>query len=319
MSSTALHKDLPTHQAYQTQQAPCSISEALINLRAGIQNADKDRNERCWLKTGLADFDEAFQGLRRGAVTVLASRPSMGRSALALNIATNVGIHQKIPTLYVSLDMPIWQLSMRIAALLGNIEVSALQEGKLTLEQDCQFSSAIDKVHDAPLHLMHHPYMDVDSLCKQVRKFAQSRQEGYDQNTLALIPPLSLLVIDDLGFADLQMKMGGGEFTAAYENAMYLLKDLAIELNIAILLLSTINPSAEERENKRSVFTDLPSIALARQSDALLFLYRDEVYSPEGEHRGQAELIMARNQHDLTGTVFLKTDLKYGRFGSSLP
>jgi len=72
MSSTAVHKDLPTHQAYQTQQAPCSISEALINLRLGIQNADKDRNERCWLKTGLADFDEAFQGLRRGAVAVLA-------------------------------------------------------------------------------------------------------------------------------------------------------------------------------------------------------------------------------------------------------
>ena len=317
MSSTALHKDLPTHQAYQTQQAPCSISEALINLRLGIQNADKDLNERCWLKTGLADFDEAFQGLRLGAVTVLASRPSMGRSALALNIATNVGINQKIHTLYVSLDMPIWQLSMRIAALLGNIEVSALQEGKLTLEQDCQFSSAIDKVHDAPLHLMHHPYMDVDSLCKQVRKFAQSRQEGYDQNTLALIPPLSLLVIDDLGFADLQME--DGELTAAYENAMYLLKDLAADLNIAILLLSTINPSAEERENKRPVFTDLPSIALARKSDALLFLYRDEVYHPDSEDRNRAELIVAKNLHDLTGTVYLATNLKYGRFGSSLP
>ena len=319
MSSTAVHKDLPTHQAYQTQQAPCSISEALINLRLDIQNADKDRDECCWLKTGLADFDEAFQGLRLGAVTVLASRPSMGRSALALNIATNVGIHQKIPTLYVSLDMPIWQLSMRIAALLGNIEVSALQEGKLTLEQAYQFSSAIGKAYNAPLHLMHHPYIDIDSLCKQIRGFAQRQQDQQGDHDQKTISPLSLLVIDDLGYADLQMKMGGGEFTAAYENAMYLLKDLAIELNIAILLLSTINPSAEERENKRPVFTDLPSIALARQSDALLFLYRDEVYHPEGEHRSRAELIVAKNQHDLTGTVFLKTDLKYGRFGSSLP
>ena len=90
MLSTAANKNLPV------QEYVYSISEALANLRVGIQNADKDRNERWWLKTGLADFDEAFQGLRLGAVTVLASRPSMGRSAFALNIATNVGIHQKI-------------------------------------------------------------------------------------------------------------------------------------------------------------------------------------------------------------------------------
>ena len=241
----------------------------------------------------------------------------MGRSALALNIATNISIHQKITTLYVSLDMPIWQLSMRIAALLGNIEVSALQEGKLTLEQDCQFSSAIGKAHNTPLHLMHHPYIDMDSLCKQVRRFAQHQQDqqgDHDQNTIS---PLSLLVIDDLGFADLQIE--DGERDAAYKNALYLLKDLALDLGIAVLLLSPLDPSAEERDNKRPMVADLPSIALARQSDALLFLYRDEVYNPEGEHRGQAELIMARNQHDLTGTVFLKIDLKYGRFGSSLP
>ena len=86
MSSVAANKKLPT------QEAPRSISEALANLRVGIQNADTNRDERWWLKTGLADFDEAFQGLRLGAVTVLASRPSMGRPALALNIATNVGI-----------------------------------------------------------------------------------------------------------------------------------------------------------------------------------------------------------------------------------
>ena len=311
MLSTAANKNFPVQEALR------SIGEALANLRVGIQNVDKDRDERWWLETGLVDFDEAFQGLRLGAVTVLAGRPSMGRSALALNIATNVGIHQKIPTLYVSLDMPIWQLSIRIAALLGNIEVSALQKGKLTLEQDCQFSSAIGKANNAPLHLIHHPYINIDSLCKQVRGFAQHQQDqqgDHDQNTIS---PLSLLVIDDLGFADLQIE--DGERDVAYENALYLLKDLALDLGIAVLLLSPLNPSVEERDNKRPIVTDLPSIALARQSDALLFLYRDEVYNPEGEHRGQAELIVAKNLHDLTGTVFLKTDLKYGRFGSSLP
>jgi len=307
MLSTAVNKNLPVHEAVR------SISEALANLWVGIQNADKDRDERWWLKTSLVDFDGAFKGLRRGAVTVLAGRPSMGRSALALNIATNIGIRQKIPTLYVSLDMPIWQLSMRIAALLGNIEVSALQKGKLTVEQESKFGAAIGKAYNAPLHLMHHPYIDVDSLCKQVRGFAQHQQDqqsDYGQNTISL---LSLLVIDDLGFADLRME--DGERNASYENALYLLKDLALGLGIAVLLLSPLDPSADERDNKRPMVTDLPSIALARQSDALLFLYRDEVYNPEGENRNRAELIMASNSFDVTGTVYLTTNLKYGRFG----
>ncbi|OHC09971.1 MULTISPECIES: DnaB-like helicase C-terminal domain-containing protein [unclassified Polynucleobacter] len=312
MSSTAVNKNLPTHQAYQTQQAPCSISEALANLRVGIQNADTNRDERWWLKTGLVDFDEAFQGLRLGAITVLASRPSMGRSALALNIAANMGIFQKRPTLYLSLEMPVWQLTLRIAALLAEVEVSTLQEEKLTVNQDHKLGAAIGKARNAPLHLMHYPYIDMASLCQQVRAFAQDHNQ---QDALSRLSPLSLLVIDDLGYADLQMKMSGGELTAAYENAMYLLKDLAVELNIAILLLSTVNPSAEERENKRPVFTDLPSTALARMSDALLFLYRDEVYSPEGENCDRAELIMASNSFDVSGTIYLTTNLKYGRFG----
>lgn len=302
MSSAAVNSnDLPS------QQAPCSISEALINLRLDIENADKNCDERWWLKTGLADFDDAFKGLRLGAVTVLASRPSMGRSALALNIATNIGILQKRPTLYLSLDMPVWQLTMRIASQIGEINLSAMQEGRLTLDQDQSLDTVIDKAQNAPVHLMHYPYIDIYSLCQKVRKFAR------DQNNQDALSPLSLLVIDDLGYADLQER--NRELTAAYENAMYLLKDLAVELGIAVLLSSPVNSSAEERENKRPMVTDLPSIALARMSDVLLFLYRDEVYHPDSEDRNRAELIMARNQHDLTGAVYLTTDLNYGRFG----
>lgn len=302
MSSAAVNnKDLPS------QQAPCSISEALINLRLDIENADKNCDERWWLKTGLADFDDAFKGLRLGAITVLASRPSMGRSALALNIATNIGILQKRPTLYLSLDMPVWQLTMRIASQIGEINLSAMQEGQLTLDQDQSLDTVIAKAQNAPVHLMYCPYIDIYSLCQKVRKFAR------DQNNQDALSPLSLLVIDDLGYADLQER--NRELTAAYENAMYLLKDLAVELGIAVLLSSPVNSSAEERENKHPMVTDLPSMALARMSDALLFLYREEVYRPDSKGRNRAELIMARNQHDLTGTVYLTTDLQYGRFG----
>ena len=126
--------------------------------------------------------------------------------------------------------------------------------------------------------------------------------------------PLALVIVDDLDHAHLQKQEEC--LNEAYEKAMRLLKQLAKDLHVAVLVLSGVKRTAEERENKRPIFTDLSSVVLAQQSDALLFLYRDEVYSPEGEDQNLAELIMASNRLGLTGTVYLPTDLQYGRFGA---
>lgn len=286
------------------QEEPCTIGDALESLQTHLQEVKQEISEPHFLKTGLADVDESFGGLALGAVTLLASRPSMGCSALALNIATNVSISQNRTVLYMSLDMPIWQLAIRVASQIGGIQARALQLGKLSPEEQGLFALAIKQAQDTPLHLMDCPYVDIEALCKKVRYFA-SHQADED--------PLALLIVDDLDHAHLQKS--GECLNAAYEKAMLLLKQLAKDLHVAVLILSGVKRTGEERENKRPIFTDLPSVALAQQSDALLFLYRDEVYHPQSKDIGRAELIIASNRLGLTGTVYLPMDLQYGRFG----
>lgn len=282
------------------QEGSCTIGDALENLQTYLQRVSQGICEPYFLKTGLTDVDEPFGGLALGAVTVLASRPSMGCSALALNIATNVSISQNRTVLYMSLDMPIWQMAIRLASQLGGIQARALQLGKLSPEEQEHFASAIKRSQDAPLHLMHCPYIDIATLCLKVREFA-SHQAANDS--------LFLVIVDDLGYAHLQKL--DISLDAAYEKAMLLLKQLAKDLHLAVLVLSSVGRTAEERENKRPIFTDLPSVVLAQQSDALLFLYRDEIYHPQSKDSGLAELIMASNRLGLTGTVYLPTDLQY--------
>lgn len=289
------------------QEGPYAIGDALESLQTHLQEVSQGIGEPHFLKTGLGDVDESFGGLPLGAVTVLASRPSMGRSSLALNIATNVSISQNRPVLYLSLDMPIWQLAIRMASQAGGIQARVLQLSKLSPEEQKRFATAIEKVQDAPLHLLHCPHIDIDTLCKKVREFS-SHQASKD--------PLSLVIVDDLDHAHLQKQKEC--LDVAYEKAMQILKQLAKDLHIAVLVLSSVQRTAEERANKRPNFTDLPSAVLAQQSDALLFLYRDEVYYPQNAIGGRAELIMASNRLGLTGTVYLPTDLQYGRFGSDM-
>lgn len=286
------------------QEGSSSIGDALESLQAYFQEVNQGIGEPHFLKTGFTNIDESFGGLALRAVTVLASRPSMGRTTLALNIAANVSISQNCPVLYLSLDMPIWQLAMRLASQIGGIQSKALQNTDLSVEQQERFATAIEKAQDAPLHLMYCPYIDIGTLCEKAREFA-----GHQ----ATNNPLSLVIVDDLDHAHLQKQEKC--LDAAYEKAMQLLKQLAKDLHVAVLVLSSVGRTAEERENKRPIFTDLPSVALAQQSDALLFLYRDEVYHPQSKDIGRAELIMAGNRLGLIGKVYLPTDLQYGCFG----
>lgn len=286
------------------QEGSCTIGDALESLQTHLQGVGQGISEPHFLKTGLADVDESFGGLALGAVTVLASRPSMGRSALALNIATNVSLSQNRTALYMSLDMPIWQLAIRLASQIGGIQARALQLGQLSPKEQDRFALAIKRSQDAQLHLMHCPYIDIEALCKKVREFASHQADEH---------PLALLIVDDLDHAHLQKQEEC--LDAAYEKAMLLLKQLAKELHLAVLILSGVGRTAEEREIRRPIFTDLPSVVLAQKSDALLLLYRDGLYHPQSKDIGRAELIIASNRLGLTGSVYLPTDLQYGHFG----
>lgn len=278
---------------------PRLVSEAAQEFLSQVQNVLRGFDRDNWLQTGFRDFDQSFGGLRLGRLTTLASRPSMGRSALALNIASHVAITRKLPTLYLSLEMSVGQLTARILGQLAEIEVHNLYDGQVDLAHDQMLGMAIKRIEFAPLSLQHCPYVGVDEICTVVKDFRRNK-------------PLTLVIIDDLSYVDLGTTEGGA--ISQYEKAMRSFRQLASELDVAILLLSSLNRDLEDGGNKLPRFSDLPSVAIARQSDMLLFLYRDEIYSPEGDDPSRAELIVARNDFGSTGSAYLKTELQYGRF-----
>lgn len=278
---------------------PRLLSQAAQEFLSQVQNILRGFDRDNWLKTGFRDFDTSFGGLRLGRVTTLASAPSMGRSALALNIASNVAIAGKLPTLYLSLEMSVEKMAARILGQLAEIEVHNLYDGQVDLAHDQMLGMAIERIKITPLSLQHCPYVGVDEICLAVKDFRKNQS-------------LTLVIIDDLSYVDLGVTEGGA--ISQYEKAMKSFRQLAGELNVAILLLSSLNRDLEDRKNKLPRFSDLPSVAIARQSDMLLFLYRDEIYSLEGDDPRRAELIVARNDFGSTGSAYLKTELQYGRF-----
>ncbi len=278
---------------------PHLLKDAVQDFLFQRQQIAKGFDRPNWLQTGFRDFDQAFGGLRLGSLTTLASRPSMGRSALALNIAANAAVSKNIGVLYLSLEMSVQHLVARLLSQLAEVDVQDLYEPQVDLSQDRGMSVAIQRIASAPLLLFHSPFVDVVSICDGVRKIKKTT-------------PFTLLVVDDLGYVDLTAK--DGQEITSYEVVMQALKNLACELKIAILLLSPLNRELEDRENKRPIFSDLPGMAIARHSDMLLFLYRDEVYDPEGKNRNKAELTVARNDFGPTGVIHLGVELKYHRF-----
>lgn len=266
---------------------PQLLSDAIGYLINQLKN--KSINTTSWLKTGLTDFDGAFSGLRLGALTTLAGRPSMGKSSLALNIALNAAISQNLTSLYISLDTPTQQLAERMLLQLSDIDINLPSKRELSSDQSRLINKAIQGIKAAPLSLIYLPYSSMTDICQVTKEFSEGRT-------------LSLLIVDSLGNADMRADDCGA---AEYAHGIQLLKTLACELNIAILMLSSINRSAEEREDQRPIFSDLPSVEIAKKSDVLLYLYRDEVYNPQGDDYNQSELIVAKDILGRTGTVYL--------------
>lgn len=271
------------------QPKPQLLVDAIRDFMMQARHMNNNIEITNWLKTGLTDFDEAFGGIRLGAITTVAGRASSGKSSLALNIALNVAISQNSSSLYISLDTPNQQLAERALFQLCDIGGNPLSKHRINLDQNALINRAIQEISDIPLSLIYLPYSDITDICRTIKEFSEGKST-------------SLVIVDNLDHMDIKTEI---HIDTAYAYEIKLLKKLAQELNIAILLISTTNKRGEERENKRPIFSDLPSIEIAKKSDTLLYLYRDEVYNPQGEDCNQSELIVAKDILGRTGAAYL--------------
>ena len=254
------------------------------------------------IATGFTDLDRMTSGLQEGDLIVIAGRPSMGKTSLALNIGEHIALASKMPVAIFSMEMGATQLAMRIMGSTGRLDQQKIRTGRLSNEDWERLSTALGRLNDAPIHIDETPALNALELRARARRL--SRQYG---------GKLGAIVVD---YLQLMQAVGEGENRATeISEISRSLKALAKELKVPVMALSQLNRSLEQRPNKRPVMSDLrESGAIEQDADVILFIYRDEVYNPETADKGVAEIIIGKQRNGPIGFVRLAFLGEYTRF-----
>ena len=251
----------------------------------------------------LHDLDRMTSGLQPGDLVVLAARPSMGKTAFAINIAEHVALNEGLPVAVFSMEMGASQLAVRIVGSIGRVDQGHLRTGKLTDEEWPRLTEAIERLRTVSLHIDETPGLTPSELRANARRLA--RQCG----------KLGLIVVDYLQLMSGSGGSDGDNRATELGEISRGLKMLAKELQCPVIALSQLNRGLEQRPNKRPVMSDLrESGAIEQDADLILFIYRDEVYNPESQDRGTAEIIVGKQRNGPIGTVKLTFLGQHTRF-----
>jgi replicative DNA helicase len=233
-------------------------------------------------------------GLQPGDLIVLAARPSMGKTAFALNIAENVATSEGLPVAVFSMEMGAAQLALRMVGSLGRIDQSNLRTGRLDDDEWGRLSEAVEKLSKVSLFIDESPALSPSELRARARRLA--RQCGQ----------LGLIVVDYLQLMSGSSSSEENRATVIGEISRGL-KSLAKELKCPVIALSQLNRSVETRTDKRPMMSDLrESGAIEQDADVIMFIYRDEYYTKEAcKEPGVAEIIIGKQRNGPTGTVKL--------------
>ena len=260
-----------------------------------------DPNEVTGLPTGFHQLDKMTSGLQPGDLVILAARPSMGKTALALNIAEHVGVNLKKPVAVFSLEMINEQLGLRLMSAMSGIHAQRVRVGRIYDGEWQRINEALKRVQDAPIWLDEDASITPTELRTRARRI--HRECG----------GLSLVVIDYLQLMNID---GSGDNRAIELGKVTRgLKHLAKELHCPVIVLSQLNRGLEARPNKRPIMSDLrDSGSIEQDADIVLFVYRDEVYNEDSPDKGLAELIIGKQRNGPTGRVVVNFEGTLTRF-----
>jgi replicative DNA helicase len=247
------------------------------------------------IRTGFYDLDRMTAGLQKGDLIVLAARPSMGKTAFALNIAEHVAVQEGLPVAVFSMEMGASQLALRVVGSLGRIDQQHLRTGRLRDDEWERLPEAASKLSEAPMFIDESPGLNPAELRARARRLA--RQYGGTRG---------LIVIDYL-------QLMSGSSNSSEENRATVLgeisrgmKGLAKELQCPVIALSQLNRSVETRPDKRPMMSDLrESGAIEQDADVIMFIYRDDYYNKDSKEPGVAEIVLAKQRNGPVGTVKL--------------
>ncbi|MCX7234422.1 MAG: replicative DNA helicase, partial [Burkholderiales bacterium] len=267
----------------RTKQGFQAMETLVVKLMDRVQEMADNPNDVTGVPSGFYDLDRLTAGFQAGDLIVLAARPSMGKTALAINIAEHVALNEGLPVAVFSMEMGAAQLAVRVVGSIGRIDQSHLRTGKLTDDEWPRLTEAIEKLRSIPFHIDESAGLSSGELRASSRRLA--RQCG----------KLGLIVVDYLQLMSGSTNDGENRATELGEISRGL-KMLAKELQCPVIALSQLNRSVETRPDKRPMMSDLrESGAIEQDADIVMFIYRDEYYTKEAcKEPGVAEIIIAK-------------------------
>ncbi len=287
-----------------------SMDKLVVELMDRVQEMADNPNDITGVPTGFYDLDRMTSGLQPGDMVVLAARPSMGKTAFAINIAEHVALNEGLPVAVFSMEMGASQLAVRVVGSIGRIDQGHLRTGKLSDDEWPRLTEAIEKLRTVSLHIDETPGLTPSELRANARRLA--RQCG----------KLGLIVVDYLQLMSGSGSTGGDNRATELGEISRGLKMLAKELQCPVIALSQLNRSVEQRTDKRPMMSDLrESGAIEQDADIIMFIYRDDYYNKDSKDPGVAEIIIGKQRNGPTGTVrltFLKNLTRFESLASGL-
>jgi len=271
-----------------------SMDSLAVQLLDRVQEMADNPNDITGVPTGFIDLDKYTSGLQPGDLIVLAARPSMGKTSLAINIAEHVALQEGLPVAVFSMEMGASQLAIRIVGSIGRIDQSNLRTGRLKDDEWSRLTEAMEKLRGVSLHIDETPGLTTSELRANARRLA--RQCG----------KLGLIVVDYLQLMSVSSGMSDENRATAIGEISRGLKMLAKELQCPVIALSQLSRGVESRTDKRPMMSDLrESGAIEQDADVIMFIYRDDYYNKDSKEPGVSEIIISKQRNGPTGTIKL--------------
>jgi len=283
-----------------------ALGDRCMSLAEMLDERHRDGSAITGLPSGYHDFDKLTQGLQKGDLVILAARPSMGKTTLALNIAEYAAFKEEpVGVAVFSMEMSTDQLALRFISSLGQVSQGNLRNGQFGDQDWTRINTAIQQMNDAPVYIDDRPALSP----MQVRATARRMKRQHD---------IGLIIVDYLQL--MQMPGSSENRTNEISAISRSLKALARELEVPVIALSQLNRSVEQRPDKVPVMSDLrESGAIEQDADLIMFIYRDEVYNEDSPRKGQADIIISKHRNGELGKFPLTFRGQFSRFENFIP
>ena len=288
----------------RNQKGYTHIKDILIDAFAELEQLYNNKQQVTGVPTGFIELDYKTSGLHDSELIILAARPAMGKSAFALNIATNAAVRAKTPVAIFSLEMSKEQMTNRILCSEAMIDSNKLRTGKIEEDDWVKLVETLGPLSEAEIYIDDTPGISITEIRAKCRKLKLEKNIG-------------MVIIDYLQLVQGTGNKRVGSREQEISEISRSLKILAKEINVPVIALSQLSRAAEQRPDHRPMLSDLrESGSIEQDADIVTFLYRDDYYNPDSENKNIAEVIIAKNRSGSTGTVELLWLGSYTKFAN---